>query len=168
MWWEDIPDWLSSLAALIAAVFAGLSWWSSRQSKSSENEAKKQANEATAAAEKAATAQQQTADEARRLADLAEGRATAAELKPWDLESARSGMATIYTLVNTTATPKYGVSVSGKSVPGTKLIGLVDGKGKARLKLFASGQIADPTITISWFQDEGQTGEPLTQRRQLT
>jgi hypothetical protein len=169
MGWDDVPGWLSAIAAVVATAFAGLSWWSSRKSKASETEAKNQADRATKAAENAATAQQQTADEAKRLADIAENRAKAAESKPWAFQKAKSGMATLYHLVNTTPTPKYGVKVSGGGVLGSRgQLGPVDGHGTAKINLLDSWQITDRTITISWFRDQEQTGEPLTQHTELT
>ena len=113
-WGDVVPAWL---AVLVAAFFGYLSWRASRRSKDAEKAAKMQADRATTAAEDAVRAQKEIAGETRRIADAMQESSDAAEQKPWGIVK---GSHDRHRLVNTTATPKYHVSLRGNPVRGRR------------------------------------------------
>jgi hypothetical protein len=157
---DVVPAWL---AVLVAAFFGCLSWRASRRSKDAENAAKKQADRATTAAEDAVRAQQEIAGETRRMADTMQERSNAAEQKPWRIVKGSSG---VHRLINTTATPKYHVSLRGNPVRAgeSNRFGAFDGNSERAIFLLESWRtLPSWTVTVSWHITQDQSSPALRQ-----
>jgi hypothetical protein len=159
-WGDVVPAWL---AVLVAAFFGYLSWRASRRSKDAANAAKVQADRATTAAEDAIRAQQEIAGETRRIADTMQESSNAAEQKPWRIVKGSSGG---HRLINTTATPKYHVSLRGSPVrvDERNRFRVVDGNSARTIFLLEHWwTLPSWTITVSWHVTQDQSSPALRQ-----
>lgn len=161
--WGTIPAWV---AAVISLIFGFVSWRSSRKSKAERDGAKKQADRA----ERAADAAERQADAAERSAAAAEAQqrreakaAEEAEADPWQLDPI-PGDPNCY-LTNMTATPKYGVTVTGLKIHNAPARFDVIGPGKRKeLSIMRIGH-PDDSVEIAWYQQQDHS-DPLQTKQE--
>lgn len=156
--------WVAAGAAVVSVLFSGLSWWSSRQSKTAKTEATDQANRATTAAEDAATAQRQTAEASTRVAEVMERGVEEAESKPWRIEHRGAGSSDWH-LINSTTAPKYSVTIEGEPVRNAQgfesvELGEFDGHQSRWIDVDVFAQTDDRTVTVRWRTDTKRAGRP--------
>jgi hypothetical protein len=158
--WGNVPAWV---AAGISLIFGILSWRSSRKSKSERDEATRQAERA----ERAAGAAERQAEAAERSAATAEAQerreieeSEAAEADPWQLAPIRG--ADNCRLINTTRTPKYGVTVSGLKIDNSPAQFDKIGPNK-RVELSISRILhPDDSVEVTWHRRQDLSDPPQT------
>lgn len=164
-------DWITLAGVLVAAVSAGVAWVQARQARGAQESARRdqaraeqQAERATKAAERAAVAEAESAKAAARAADALEKQNAMAAVKaalvegvPWRLEYQRGDT---YELINESATPKFGVRVTGESIPSNRKGQKDRVDGRSSLTFMAHSAFGSSSdIDVRWHRREDLSDE---------
>ena len=166
----DGGDWISLGGVVIAGGAAFWSIISARRANAAtakaehyQARAEQQAERATKAAEKAVVAQSASAAAAKRAADALEKQNVMAEAQtaldegvPWRLQHQRGDT---YELVNETATPKYGITVTGETIIRSTTFERIDGRSSVTFMALSAAQLNDHAIEVRWHWREDQSDE---------